>query len=230
MARETFERQLQLLQDDMLVLGSMVENAIIESVETLKQRDLEGARWLIGADRFINEKRFAIERDVLGLLATQQPMAGDLRTLAAVLLIATELERIADYAKGIAKINLMINEQPLVKPLMDIPLMAEKARDMLHRALDAFVRRDVELARAIPAEDDHVDALYNQVYRQLLTMIMSNPRILDQATYLLWVAHNLERAADRVVNICERVVFTVAGQLVEMDVGEEDLVRRESIA
>jgi len=129
MPRETFQQQLQWLQDDVLALGSMVENAIIESVETLKQRDLEGARWLIGADRFINDKRFAIEKDVLGLMATQQPMAGDLRTLAAVLIISTELERIGDYAKGIAKISLMISEQPLVKPLVDIPLMAEKARD-----------------------------------------------------------------------------------------------------
>ncbi|KPL23733.1 MAG: PhoU family transcriptional regulator [Anaerolineae bacterium SM23_84] len=223
MPRETFQQQLQWLQDDVLALGSMVENAIIESVETLKQRDLEGARWLIGADRFINDKRFAIEKDVLGLMATQQPMAGDLRTLAAVLIISTELERIGDYAKGIAKISLMISEQPLVKPLVDIPLMAEKARDMLDRALNSFVRRDVELARAVPAEDDEVDALYNQVYRELLAMIMSNPRILDQATYLVWVAHNLERAADRVINICERVVFTVTGEMIEMDLeGRED--------
>ncbi len=217
MPRETFERDLQCLQDDVLALGSMVEKAIVESVEILKRRDREEARRLMADDRLINEKRFAIENDALVLIATQQPMAGDLRTLAAILVIITELERIGDYAKGIAKINLLMGDAPLVKPLIDIPRMAEKARDMLHRALQAFVQRNVDLARAIPAEDDEVDGLYNQVYRELLTYIMSDPRTIDQATYLLWAAHNLERAADRVTNICERVVFTVTGKMVEMD-------------
>jgi phosphate transport system protein len=170
-------------------------------------------------DRRINEKRFDIENDTLTLIATQQPMAGDLRTLAAVLEIATELERIGDYAKGIANINLMIGEEPLVKPLIDIPRMAEKARDMLHRALEAFVKRNVELAKIIPDEDDEVDDLYNQVYRELITLIMANPKNIDQSTYLLWVAHNLERTADRVINICERVVFTVTGEMEEMSSG-----------
>ena len=220
MIRETFERDLQRLQDEVLVLGSMVEKAIIESVEVLKRRDMEGARRLIAEDRILNERRFAIEDDTLVLIATQQPMASDLRTLAAVLAIISELERIGDYAKGISKINLMIGEEPLIKPLVDLPWMAEKARDMLHRALEAFVQRDVDLARAIPADDDEVDALYNQVYRELLTFIMADPSTIDQATYLLWAAHNLERAADRVINICERVVFTVTGKLMEMDVEE----------
>ena len=223
MVRETFDRELQRLQDEILALGSMVESALIESVEILKRRDVEGSRRLIAQDRVINEKRFAIEADCLVLIATQQPLAGDLRTVAAVLEIVTELERIGDYAKGIARVNLMMGEKPLLKPLIDIPRMAEKARDMLHRALDAFVRRDVALARAIPAEDDEVDALYNQVYRELLTFIMANPRTIDQATYLLWVAHNLERAADRVTNICERVVFTATGEMMEMD-SEEGLI------
>jgi phosphate transport system protein len=218
MIREAFERDLQRLQDEVLVLGSMVEKAIIESVEVLKRQDMEGARRLIAEDRILNEKRFAIEDDTLVLIATQQPMAGDLRTLAAVLAIISELERIGDYAKGISKINLMIGEEPLIKPLVDLPWMAEKARDMLHRALEAFVQRDVDLARAIPADDDEVDALYNQVYRELLTFIMADPSTIDQATYLLWAAHNLERAADRVINICERVVFTVTGEMMEMDV------------
>jgi phosphate transport system protein len=195
----------------------MVEKAIIESVDILKRRDLEGARRLIAEDRILNEKRFAIEDDALVLIATQQPMAGDMRTLAAVLAIISELERIGDYAKGISKINLMMGEAPFVKPLVDIPRMAEKARSMLHRALEAFMQRDVDLARAIPDEDDEVDALYNQVYRELLTIIMNNPRTIDQSNYLLWVAHNLERAADRVINICERVVFTVTGEMIEMD-------------
>jgi len=217
MPRETFERDLQRLQDEVLVLGSMVERAITESVETLKQRNFEGSRRVIAEDHLINEKRFAIETDALVQIATQQPMASDLRILASVLEIATELERIGDYAKGIAKINLMIGEKPLIKPLIDLPRMAEKARDMLHRALEAFVQRDVELARAVPKDDAEVDALYNQVYRELLTYIMVDPRTIDQATYLLWVAHNLERTADRVTNICERVVFTVTGKMEEMD-------------
>ena len=216
--RETFERELQRIQDEVLVLGSMVEKAIIESVENLKRRDLEGARRLIAEDRMLNERRFAIEHDALILIATQQPMASDLRTIAAVLAIITELERIGDYAKGISKINLMMEETPLLKLLVDIPRMAEKARDMLHRALEAFVQQDVDLARAIPNEDDEVDALYNQVYREFLTFIINDPATTDQATYLLWAAHNLERAADRVINICERVVFAVTGKMMEMDV------------
>ncbi|MBN1995037.1 MAG: phosphate signaling complex protein PhoU [Anaerolineae bacterium] len=219
MLRQTFDRDLQKLQDDILVLGSMVEDALIESVSLLKKRDLDGSRQLIEADRRINERRFEIEHETLTLIATQQPMAGDLRILAAVLEVATELERIGDYAKGIANINLMIGEAPLIKPLVDIPRMAEKARDMLHRSLEAFVKRNVELAKLIPKEDDEVDSLYNQVYRELLTMIMANPTVIDQATFLLWVAHNLERTADRVVNICERVVFTVTGEMEEMSAG-----------
>lgn len=223
MVRQTFELDMQRLLNEVLALGSMVESAIIDSVEVLKRRDLEGARRLIAGDRLINEKRFAIEADCLVLIATQQPLAGDLRTLAAVLELSTELERIGDYAKGIARINLMMGEGPLVKPLIDIPRMAEKAQSMLHRALDSFVRRDVALARAIPVEDDEVDALYNQVYRELMTFIMADPRTIDQANYLLWVAHNLERAADRVTNICERVIFTVTGEMMEMDVEDSGL-------
>jgi phosphate transport system protein len=138
-----------------------------------------------------------------------------MRTLAAILEIASELERIGDYGKGIAKINLMIGPGELVKPLIDIPRMAQKAGDMLHRSLEAFIQRDIERARAIPLEDDEVDALYNQVYRELLTYIMKDPHNMDQATHLLWAAHNLERTADRVCNICERVIFTVTGEIVD---------------
>lgn len=221
--RSVFDQELQRLQDDVLVLGSMVEEALIKSVEILKRRDIIGARRLIQDDRDVNAKRFEIEADVLALIATQQPVASDMRTLAAVLEITTELERIGDYAKGIAKINLLLGEEPLLKPLVDLPLMAEKARDMLHRALEAFVRRDVELARAIPADDDEVDGLYNQINRELLTFIMADPSTIDRANYLLWAAHNLERAADRVINLCERVVFTVTGEMVEMDVKEGEL-------
>lgn len=217
MLRETFERQMQHLEDEVLVLGSMVEKAILDSVEALRQRDVSASQRIMAADGLVNEKRFAIEDGVLVLIATQQPMARDLRTLAAMLEIATELERMGDYAKGISKISLMLGEGPLIKPLIDIPRMAEKACDMLHRSLDAFVRQDVALARAIAKEDDIVDALYNQVYRELMTYIIADPSMLEKANYLLWVAHNLERAADRVTNICERVVFTATGELGELD-------------
>ncbi len=221
MVRQNFERDLQELQDELLTLGSMVGQAITDSVESLKERDREEARRLIAQDRHMNEMRYALEAKALMLIATQQPMAGDLRVIAAVLSVASELERIGDYAKGIAKINLMMGDEPLLKPLIDVPRMAEKTRDMLNRALQAFAERDVELARSIPPEDDEVDGLYNQVYRELLTYIISDPRTIDQATNLLWVSHNLERAADRVVNICERVIFTVTGKLVEIK-GEDD--------
>ena len=217
MARETFEQELQRLQDEILALWNMVENAIVDAVGVLKRRDMEGARRLIAQDALINRKCFAIENDAIVLIATQQPMAGDLRVIAAVLDIAHELERMGDYAKGIAKINLMIGEGPLIKPLIDIPRMADKARDMLHRALEAFMRRDTNLARTIPTEDDEVDALYNQVYRELMTCILADPSCIEQANYLLWVAHNLERTADLVTNICERVIFTVTGEMIELD-------------
>ena len=214
--RETFEREMRKLEDKVLALGSMVEDALITSVEFLKRRDFEGSKRLIEQDREINKKRFAIEDDALALIALHQPVARDVRMLGAILEITTELERIGDYAKGIGKINLLIGDAPLLKPLIDVPLMAEKARSMLHRALDAFVRQDVELARAIPAEDDEVDALYNQVYRELVTYILADPSCIEQANYLLWTAHNLERAADRVTNVCERIVFTVTGEMAEL--------------
>jgi phosphate transport system protein len=215
--RQVFEQELRRLQDELMLLGTVVQNAVVNSVDSLKQRDLDASHRLIVEDHWINEKRFTIENEVLTLIATQQPVAGDMRVLAAILEIATELERMADYAKGIANINLRMGEGELVKPLIDIPRMAEKARDMLSRSLVAFIERDINLARAIPAEDDEVDDLYNQVYRELLTIIMANPHNIDKATYLLWVAHNLERTADRVVNICERVVFTVTGELNELN-------------
>ena len=217
MTRRAFEQELNRLQDEVLALGSLVEEALVESVATLKQRDFAGSRRLIAADRTVNQKRYEIEGEALTLIATQAPMAGDMRLLAAVLEIAGELERIGDYAKGIARINLMIGEQPLVKPLIDLPLMANKVRDMLHRALVAFVQRDVELARAIPMADDEIDGLYRQIYRELLTHIMEDTEVIEQANQLLWAAHNLERAADRVTNLCERVVYTVTGELLELD-------------
>ena len=220
MPREILDRELREMQEDMLALGGMVGQNLSEAVEILKRQDRAGAERLIAADRSLNERRFAIETDALILIATQQPMAIDLRIIAAVMTITSELERIGDYAKGIAKITLMIGDQPLLKPLIDVPLMAEKARSMLHRALEAFAQRDLIAARAIPEEDDEVDELYDQVYRELMTFIIADPANIDQANYLLWAAHNLERAADRVTNICERVVFAVTGRMEEMDVEE----------
>ncbi|MFN2290371.1 MAG: phosphate signaling complex protein PhoU [Anaerolineae bacterium] len=220
MTRQNFDRELQRIEDEIMVLGSMAEEALTQSVQTLKQRDFQASRRLIAADRVINERRFALEDDVMTLIATQQPMARDMRMLAAVFEITTELERIADYAKGIARINLLIGEQPLIKPLIDLPVMAQTARDMLHGALQAFVQRDAEAARAIARRDDEVDALYNQVYRELITYVMEDPDIIEQSNFLLWAAHNLERSADRAVNICERVVFTVTGELSELDSDE----------
>lgn len=228
MPREILDNEIERLQKEVVRLGEMVEKSILEAVDSLKRRDFEASRRIIAQDQAINEKRFAIEADTLVVIATQQPMASDLRTLAAILEIVTELERIADYAKGIAKVNLLIGEKPLIKPLIDIPRMAQKATDMLHRALEAFVQKDVEKAKAIPGEDDEIDALYDQVYRELMTYVIANPAAnLEQANYLLWAAHNLERAADRVTNICERVVFTVTGEMKELDI-QEDIATRWS--
>jgi len=217
MTRKEFDQELQDLEKKLQGLGLMVEKALVEAVGALKRRDLEKAEQIINADRSVNERRYAIEHETFVLIATQQPMAVDLRTLAAVLEIATELERIGDYAKGIAKITIKMGTEPFVKPLIDIPRMAEKARNMLNRALQAFAGRDTDLARAIPAEDDEMDALYDQIFRELTTRIMVDPKLVDRASYLIWVAHNLERAADRVVNICERVIFMVTGEVVEFD-------------
>lgn len=217
MTRKAFDLELQRLQDEMLLLASRVENAIIESVEVLKRQDLEAAKQLIAQDHDINKKRYELEQDCLIAIATQQPLASDLRTLAAILDIIDELERIGDYAKGIAKITIMIGKRPLLKPLIDVPIMAQKTSEMLHRSLDAFVERDVDLAREIPLGDDEVDRLYNLVYNELMTFVVADKKNIDQANYLLWTAHNLERAADRVTNICERVIFTVTGEFIELD-------------
>src|SRR5260370_39708708 len=210
--RSGFHRELERLQDEVLVLGSMVEKAVTRSVDALRARDTNAARALRAEDVLINRKRFEIEEAALLQIATQQPMASDLRRLAAILHIVTDLERMGDYAAGIAQICVEIGDEPHIKPLIDIPRMAEKAVSMLRRSLDAFVERDVAAAEAIAAEDDEVDALYQQVYRELLTIMLANPRTIDQATHLLWVAPNLERVADRVQNICERVIFVVTGR------------------
>ena len=222
MLRKTFETELQQVKDDVLVLGSLAEQAILNAVEALKKRDLKASRQILEADRDINQKRFDIEKNLMILIATQQPMAHDLRFLASTLEIISELERMGDYAKGIAHINLRMGDEPLLKPLIDIPRMAQKDVDMLHRALTAFVNEDVDAARAIPMEDDEVDALYNQVYRELMTFVIQDPKTIERANWLLWVAHNLERVADRVTNICERTIFIATGVMAEIKNTDDD--------
>ncbi len=218
--RETFDSELIRLRDEMLILGSMTEKAIIRSIEVLKRKDQEAARQIIADDLKINRKRFEIEEECIQLVATQQPMAGDLRTIVAVLHIIVDLERMADHAEGIARITLVMGNEPLLKPLIDVPRMAEKGVSMLRCSLEAFVNRDAEAARRICDEDDEVDGLYDQVYRELLTYMIADPTTINRATSLLWVAHNLERIADRVTNICERVVYMVTGRMEEMNVSK----------
>jgi phosphate transport system protein len=216
MPRESFDRHLHQLQDEALILGSMVEKAVDRSIAALKQRDLELAKQVIADDLKINQKRLDIEERCIELIVTQQPVASDLRIIVAVLYIIVELERIGDHAEGIANITLMLGDEPPLKPLIDLPRMAEKAGDMLRRSLDAFIKRDAGAARKISAEDDEVDNLYDQVFRELLTFMAEDPKTITRATRLIWVAHNLERSADRVTNICERVVFVVTGKMEEI--------------
>jgi phosphate transport system protein len=222
MLRRTFESEIKQVKDEILVLGSMVEQAIVESVEALRKRDIKASERIFAADQEINKTRFDIENRLMVMIATQQPMAHDLRLLASILEINSELERMGDYAKGICNINIRMGDTPLLKPLIDIPRMAQKSADMLHRALTAFVNEDIETARKIPAEDDEVDELYKQVYRELMTFVIADPTAIERANWLLWAAHNLERFADRVTNICERTVFIVTGELHEFTDAEKE--------
>jgi phosphate transport system protein len=214
--RTTFHKRLREIQDDILVMGSMVSKAIIRSVEALKSRDITVANQIIADDQGINRKRFEIEESCIELIATQQPMATDLRTITAILNITTEIERIGDYAVGIARIVILIGNEPLIKPLVDIPLMAKKTVDMLDRCLQAFIDRDAEAAKKIAREDDEIDNLYDQIFRELLNIMAEDPKTITRATRLMWTAHNLERAADRVTNICERIVYIVTGKMEEI--------------
>jgi phosphate transport system protein len=220
MTRTAFERQLAQIQADMLILAGMVEAAIERGIEALKNRDVELARQIIADDLKINRKRYETEEKCLELIATQQPLASDLRTIVAVLHIVVDLERMGDHAEGIAKIALILADEPPLKPYIDIPRMAQAAIRMLMGSLEAFKDRDADRARAICDEDDEVDALYDQVYRELLTYMLSDPKTIERATHLTWVAHNLERIADRVTNICERVVYLVEGTTGELNVSK----------
>ena len=217
MPRVTFERQLSELQDDLLAMGDLVDGAVGRAVQALAERNAELAQQVIAGDRQVNQAMYELEEQTLVLIATQQPLAGDLRVLMSIASIATELERIGDYAKGIANIALRGMEQPLLRPLADIPTMAEKARELLRGQLQAFVDRDVERARELARRDDELDALFDRVYHEMITYMSEDPRMITRATHLIWVAHNLERIGDRTTNIGERVIFLVTGEVVELN-------------
>lgn len=215
--RGTLDRDLAQIQDDILRLGSMTEEAIQRSIKALKQRDVDLAQQIIANDVNINDLRYAIEEQCITAIATQQPVASDLRTIVAAIHIATEMERMADHAEGIATLVTRLSDEPLLKPLIDVPRMADIGCEMLRNVLNAYLARDPEAAMAAAARDDEIDHLYNQVFRELLTYMLQDPRTINRAIFLIWVAHNLERIADRVTNISERVVFMTTGRLEELD-------------
>jgi phosphate transport system protein len=218
MVRESFGRHIKELEQEVIGMSEMVAVEIGRSIEALRDRSTEEAKKIIDADNLVNKKRWAIEDKCINVIARQQPVATDLREIIAVLSIITDLERMGDYAKGIAKVVLLLGTEPLVKPLDDIPMMAQKATSMLKKSIDAFIARDAKAAEAICSEDDYVDRLYDQVYRDLLDCMIKDPKLITKATYLIWVAHNLERIADRTTNICERIVFLVTGTMREINV------------
>jgi phosphate transport system protein len=218
--REAFRENIKELERELIDMGEMVIRAVNRSLEALKSRNKNEAKKIIGHDLLINKKRWDIEEKCINLIATQQPVATDLREIIALLNIITDLERMGDHAEGIAKIVIMLGDEPLVKPLIDIPRMADKAAGMIKKSIEAFVKRDAKAARAICDEDDEVDGLYDQVYRELLTFMIEDPTTITRATYLMWAAHNLERIADRVTNICERIVFLATGTMEEISVSK----------
>ncbi len=221
MLRIDLDRQLGQLQQEVISLAEIVDKATMRSVEALKQRDLTESEQLVQEDDYIDQKRYEIEDRCVDLIATQQPIAGDLRAIIALLHITVELERIGDYAEGIAKISLLMGDEPPLKPLIDIPRMAEKATTMLRNSMDSLVSRDTIKANQVLKDDDEVDLLYDQVYRELLVFMLQNPQTIQRATYLLWAAHDLERIADRATNIAERVIFLVTGKMVESNKSTE---------
>ncbi len=217
MPRESFDAQLAALKEQLLSLGAMVSNSQKLAVQALAERDEDLAREVIAGDHLINQARRDIDEHCLFLIASQQPVARDLRTIMSISAISTDLERMADHAKGIAVLTLRLADQPLLKPLIDVPRMAEIGREMLTGQLDAFMNGDVDAAKALAARDDEVDQLNDQVFRELLVIMMGDPRTITRATYLLWVAHDLERFADRTTNIGERVIFLMTGRIVEFN-------------
>jgi phosphate transport system protein len=217
MPRETFDGQLTRTLDDLLLMGTMVEEAIEKAVQALIKRDVALAQQVIDGDERVNQALHNIEENCEVLIATQQPMATDLRFLLATYNIANELERIGDYAEGIARLAIRLADEPQLKPYLDVPRMTQKGCEMLRGQLQAFVNRDADAARTLARGDDEMDALYNQVYRELLLFMVEDPRTINRATHLLWVAHNLERIGDRTTNLGEQVVYMVTGKVVELN-------------
>ncbi len=218
--RLAYERELAALREGIVTMSSMVDKAIAKSTDAFKNQDVELARSVNEADKQINAIRWKLEDEALTIIATQAPMARDLRWIAACLHIVTDLERMADHAAGNAKIVLETADEPLLKPLVDLPRMADIAREMLNDSISAFIHHDAAAARAIVKRDDEIDNLYNQVYRELITFMVSDPRTINRATHLLWAAHNIERIGDRTTNICEQVVYVVEGRLVDIEVSD----------
>lgn len=216
--RSAYEREYAEIRDDLLRMGSLVDAAIDRSLASLKSRDIGLAQQVIDDDNAINDLRFAIEEECLALIATQQPAAGDLRAVVAAMNIVNDMERMADHATGISKTVFRMGDEPLLKPLINIPKMANQAREMLKRSLDAFLSRDAEAARAVAAQDDEIDHLYKAVFDELLDIMARDPDTIPRGTYLLWCAHNLERIGDRVTNIAERVIFMTTGMMKELNV------------
>jgi phosphate transport system protein len=218
MTRKTFSQEMQEIRDEILLLSSMVEQAVMNSVEALKNNDLEQARQILLKDTGINRKRFEIEISAMVLMATYHPITYDLRMLASSLDICTELERMGDYAKGIATINLRSGGLGSPQTLRKVYSMAEQAVNMLHRAMTAFIGGDVGSAEIIIQEDERIDEWYAQIYHETMYSVLGDPRNIERANYVIWVAHNLERLGDRVTNICERVIYVVTGERPELDV------------
>ncbi len=210
------DQELRLAKDDILILGSMVEQAILDSVRALKEHDLEKSITIFEGDKIVNSRRYEIEKFTLAIMATQQPTARDLRMLTAILDLSSELERMGDYAKGIAVINLRSGGLGLTKLLRNLYDMSLKSVDMLHRSLTAFLLEDTDLAKAIIDEDNLVDDLYSQLYHDVLESVVDDPSNIERVNYVLWVGHNLERVADRVTNVCERVIFVATGRMGEI--------------
>jgi len=231
MARKNFGQEMQEVKNEILLLGSMVEESVMESAIALKDNNMDRSRQVLANDRQINRKRYEIEITIMVLIATQQPAARDLRALAASLDICTELERIGDYAKGIANINIRSNGLSLPKILNDIYSMAEKSVDMLHRAMTTFAENDDESARKIIQEDDLIDECYTRLYYEAVNNVLGDARHIERTNYVIWAAHNLERLGDRVTNICERVIYIVTGERLDepsLTTGELRLSPREN--
>ena len=218
MTRDLFTTELRQLQDEVLVLGSMAEKAIIDTLQALRDGDREWSHRIIEDDLKINRKRFEIEDRCIFVVASQQPMASDLRALASILYIITDLERIADHAEGIARINLLLDDEPLPRKLGFIPPMGDRAVAMLRDSLKAYIDHDVESARRTCDADDEVDRLQDAVYDDCIKAMVKDPATIQRNTHLLWTAHNLERIADRCTNICERVIYLVTGHMEEINV------------